>query len=109
MQHAFVIQQIGQRFSALILLLAVSTLSLIGCGNKGPLYLPPDAVQEVTSSSSNSPETEESSQPVESQEPEETQDSEEPKAIEPETLEPEIIKTGTIEPKAIETETIEAE
>lgn len=97
-------QQAMQRFTALILLLAASTLGLIGCGNKGPLYLPPETVQEVTSSSSNSSEAEDSSQSVEPQEPKETQDIEEPEAIEPE-----IIKTGTIEPKTIETGTTEAE
>ncbi|MDO7653482.1 MAG: lipoprotein [Porticoccus sp.] len=96
-------QQAMQRFTALILLLAASTLGLIGCGNKGPLYLPPEVVQEVTSTSSNSAESDEPSQVTGSQ------DVEEPEAIEPETLDPETIKTGTIEPKTIETGTIEAE
>ena len=104
MQHAFVIQQIGQRFLALMLLLAVSTFGLIGCGNKGPLYLPPDVVQEVTSTSSNSAESEDPSQTLESQNSEESQGTEKPEAAEPEA-----IKTGTIEPKTIETGTIEAE
>lgn len=86
-------QQAMQRFTALILLLAASTLGLIGCGNKGPLYLPPEVVQEVTSTASNSAESEEPSQ-----------------AAEPQGAEkPEAIKTGTIEPKTIETGTIEAE
>jgi len=96
MQHAFVIQQIGQRFIALMLLLAASTLGLIGCGNKGPLYLPPEVVQEVTSTSSNSAESEEPSQTTGFQAIEKPEVSE-PEAIEPETLEPETIKTGTIE------------
>ena len=69
-------QQAMQRFTALILLLAASTLGLIGCGNKGPLYLPPEVVQEVTSTSSNSAESE---------------------AIKTGTIEPKTIETGTIE------------
>ncbi len=39
------------RLGALLLLLAVSSFSLTGCGNKGPLYLPPEAVQETASDS----------------------------------------------------------
>ncbi|MDX2463427.1 MAG: lipoprotein [Porticoccus sp.] len=39
------------RLYAWILLLAVSTVGLTGCGNKGPLYLPPEPVQEITSES----------------------------------------------------------
>ncbi|MEH6616643.1 MAG: lipoprotein [Porticoccus sp.] len=37
-----------QRFLALVLLLAASTIGLAGCGNKGPLYLPPPPVQEIS-------------------------------------------------------------
>ncbi len=49
-----------QHFYALMLLLAVSTIGLVGCGNKGPLYLPPEPVQEITSEPSEAPETTES-------------------------------------------------
>jgi predicted small lipoprotein YifL len=37
-----------QRFLALMLLLAASTISLTGCGNKAPLFLPPPPVQEIS-------------------------------------------------------------
>lgn len=37
-----------QRFLALVLLLAASTISLTGCGNKAPLFLPPPPVQEIS-------------------------------------------------------------
>ncbi len=36
-----------QRVFALVLLAALSTIGLSGCGNKGPLYLPPEPVEEV--------------------------------------------------------------
>ncbi|WP_461480736.1 LPS translocon maturation chaperone LptM [Porticoccus sp.] len=36
-----------QRIFALVLLAALSTIGLSGCGNKGPLYLPPEPVEEV--------------------------------------------------------------
>ncbi len=49
-----------QHFYALMLLLAVSTISLVGCGNKGPLYLPPEPVQETTSEPSEASAPEES-------------------------------------------------
>lgn len=39
------------RLGALLLLLAVSSFNLTGCGNKGPLYLPPEAVQETSTDS----------------------------------------------------------
>ena len=56
-----------QHFYALILLLAVSTLGLVGCGNKGPLYLPPEPVQEVTA---------ETDEPSEAIAPEESENTE---------------------------------
>ncbi len=37
-----------QRFLVLMLLLAASTISLTGCGNKGPLYLPQAPVQQIS-------------------------------------------------------------
>jgi predicted small lipoprotein YifL len=36
------------RLLTLMLLLAVSTISLTGCGNKGPLYLPQAPVQQIS-------------------------------------------------------------
>lgn len=36
-----------QRIFALVLLAALSIIGLSGCGNKGPLYLPPEPVEEV--------------------------------------------------------------
>jgi predicted small lipoprotein YifL len=39
------------RLRAWLLLVAVSIVGLSGCGNKGPLYLPPEPVQEITSES----------------------------------------------------------
>ena len=36
-----------QRLFALVLLAALSMIGLSGCGNKGPLYLPPEPVEEV--------------------------------------------------------------
>jgi predicted small lipoprotein YifL len=37
-----------QRFLTLMLLLAASAISLTGCGNKGPLYLPQAPVQQIS-------------------------------------------------------------
>lgn len=71
MQHVFA----TQRFCILILLLVASTLSLTGCGNKGPLYLPPEPVQEVVSVSN---------EPVETPESEETTNTENPETTTPE-------------------------
>jgi len=36
-----------QQFFALVLLVALSLIGLTGCGNKGPLYLPPEPVEEI--------------------------------------------------------------
>ncbi|TNF02676.1 MAG: hypothetical protein EP323_08335 [Gammaproteobacteria bacterium] len=36
-----------QRIFALVLLAALSLIGLTGCGNKGPLFLPPEPVEEV--------------------------------------------------------------
>ena len=55
------------RLCAWLLLLAVSTAGLTGCGNKGPLYLPPEPVQETTSESG------EMVEPTEAKEPDTTE------------------------------------
>lgn len=57
----------------LMLLLAASTIGLAGCGNKGPLYLPPPPVQEISAPAAVAEET---------AEPEEIEAAEEPDAIE---------------------------
>lgn len=63
MQHILAMQ----RFFALTLVLVTASFGLMGCGNKGPLYLPPEAVQEVSSAPSTSNEKEESSEPEETE------------------------------------------
>lgn len=62
-----------QRFLALMLLLAASTIGLAGCGNKGPLYLPPPPVQEISSPAEAPEETEESEDTKAAEEPETTE------------------------------------
>lgn len=49
-----------QRLFALPLLIITLTLVLTGCGNKGPLYLPPDVVQETSAASQQAPASEQS-------------------------------------------------
>jgi len=70
----YVMQQLFamQRFFALTLVLIAASFGLAGCGNKGPLYLPPEALQEV------------SSEQKESSEPEETEATAETETIETE-------------------------
>lgn len=71
-----------QRFFALTLVLIATSFGLAGCGNKGPLYLPPEAVQEVSSTPAASNEV--SSEQKESSEPEETEATAETETIETE-------------------------
>ncbi|MFT7267338.1 MAG: putative small lipoprotein YifL [Porticoccus sp.] len=40
-----------QRYFVSILLTLVATMCLTGCGNKGPLYLPPEPIQILISNS----------------------------------------------------------
>ena len=62
-----------RRLLTLALLLTASTIGLAGCGNKGPLFLPPEPVQEI-SSPAQEPEAKAESEDVnESEEPETTQ------------------------------------
>ena len=39
------------RYFVSILLTLVATVCLTGCGNKGPLYLPPEPIQVIISNS----------------------------------------------------------
>ncbi|MEH6468548.1 MAG: lipoprotein [Porticoccus sp.] len=74
-----------QRFLALVLLLAASTIGLAGCGNKGPLYLPPPPVQEISAPTEVPEETAaETVEPDDSSEdsPEDMEAAEEPEAAE---------------------------
>jgi predicted small lipoprotein YifL len=74
-----------QRFLALMLLLAVSTIGLAGCGNKGPLYLPPPPVQEISAPAAVAEEVSEKAPEdtaEETTEPEEIEAAEEPEAVE---------------------------
>jgi len=40
-----------QRYFLLLLFILFSTISLTGCGNKGPLYLPAEPIQVIISDS----------------------------------------------------------
>lgn len=81
-----------RRFLTLMLLLAASTISLTGCGNKGPLYLPPPPVQQISTPAEVSEEApvEASEETVESEDssdapedsPENTEAAEEPETTE---------------------------
>jgi len=83
MQHILAMQLlVKQRFFILTLVLIAISFGLIGCGNKGPLYLPPEVVQEVSSPTAENTET--TSENKESSEPEETET-----AVETETTETE--------------------
>lgn len=69
----YVIQHIlaMQRFFVLTLALITTSFGLISCGNKGPLYLPPEVVQEVSSPTVSNAEA--TSEDKESSKPEETE------------------------------------
>ena len=72
MQHILSMQLlVKRRFFVLTLALTAISFGLIGCGNKGPLYLPPEVVQEV--SSPTALDTEATSKDNESSESEETE------------------------------------
>lgn len=72
MQHILSMQLlVKRRFFVLTLALTAISFGLIGCGNKGPLYLPPEVVQEV--SSPTALDTEATSEDNESSESEETE------------------------------------
>ena len=60
MQHFFAFC-LGKGRLGILLLIAVFCSVLTGCGNKGPLYLPPEPVQEVSSTSDTANESEEPS------------------------------------------------
>jgi len=80
----YVMQQLFamQRFFALTLVLIATSFGLAGCGNKGPLYLPPETVQEVPSTPAATNVV--SSEQKESSEPEETEATAETETIETE-------------------------
>tara|TARA_B110000503_G_C7020912_1_gene359736 strand:- start:211 stop:444 length:234 start_codon:yes stop_codon:yes gene_type:complete len=65
-----------RRFLTLVLLLAASTIGLAGCGNKGPLFLPPEPVQQITSPAEAAEETEEQEESKGTEEPEDAAQSE---------------------------------
>ena len=72
MQHILSMQLlVKRRFFVLTLALTAISFGLVGCGNKGPLYLPPEVVQEV--SSPTALDTEATSKDNESSESEETE------------------------------------
>ena len=64
-----------------MLLLAASTIGLAGCGNKGPLYLPPPPVQEISAPAEVPEEAVESEDSAENA-PEDMDAAEEPEAAE---------------------------
>ncbi|HEB29134.1 hypothetical protein LCGC14_2460140 [marine sediment metagenome] len=66
-----------RRFLTLMLLLAASTISLTGCGNKGPLYLPPPPVQQISTPAEVSEEASEEAPVEASEETVESEDSSE--------------------------------
>ncbi|MFT7300752.1 MAG: putative small lipoprotein YifL [Porticoccus sp.] len=65
-----------RRFLTLVLLLVASTIGLAGCGNKGPLFLPPEPVQQITSPTAVSEETEKQEESKRTEELEDTEQSE---------------------------------
>lgn len=66
-------------FALSILLITAFTVGLTGCGNKGPLYLPPEPVQQTTPVQQETTEAED-----ESSEATEPDDDEEPETTEAE-------------------------